>query len=497
MPPVNNPTLFNVRSSNRIQSVSNKGRHWAHPNNTDVPRPPLLPYQSSGYVNVHPSGNPAALYEYQLPVHDNQMFNHFIQQQSHTPSGVHPTDANGTTRDNGERPVIPNNQILVPPVHMGVPSSAEVSPGIYDTPNYPAGSQSVDTGILPHPQPLITSPLEGNQSSNVRKPHPRRYELCKNYLVNGVCPFGEKCWFVHSDDKVREPLVLPVNIPGFPQPNSWQASGYVMDHYGPQPQSSLMTPSWRFSGNRHGVMPMVRPGFPVVGQGSPMMFQPYVFPTSRFLLPNNQMFQNIADPVLRFKLLSVILLANFQPSHFVKLAVRADHLYLGVEQTVYDYRILFGGYGESYSLSAEYKFQSTVSCLHSSKMQPLLVIVGLSNGSIYCWDPRKSSASPIVAVHESIEVNLHRIFHCINDHVQSDAAISALSHFTTTIEGAQVVVAGNAVGQITWYIAQPPMKTYTVLSSTSEHSSDRIVSLQVIVVFCINPLKMGKFNVWC
>lgn len=56
-------------------------------------------------------------------------------------------------------------------------------------------------------------------------------------------------------------------------------------------------------------------------------------------------------------------------------------------------------------------------------------------------------------------------------------------HFTTTIEGAQVVVAGNANGHITWYIAQPPMKTYTVLSSSKEHSPHKVTSLQVRLLF--------------
>lgn len=61
---------------------------------------------------------------------------------------------------------------------------------------------------------------------------------------------------------------------------------------------------------------------------------------------------------------------------------------------------------------------------------------------------------------------------------QPEGAITALVHFVTTIAGAQVVAAGNDQGQVTWYIAQPPMKTYTVLSSIKAHAH-KVVSLQV------------------
>lgn len=391
-------TTPNSRSSNRPQSFPSgiKGRQWLHPNSYDVPRPPLISY--SNYP--HPPG--AALYsDYQL--HDNQLFNHFVQQQRPQSNVQQPADQSSNTRtlpDSGERTLVPN-QVLT---HF-VPTT-DSPPNLYDTVTYQGGAATVEPGILP-PPPLVSSPLDGNQGGAPRKPHPRRYELCKNYMVTGVCPFGEKCWFVHPDDKIRDPLLVPVSP--LPQPNSWAPpSGYVVDQYGSQPQSPLGStfapPPWRFPGNRQGVVPMVRPGFPV--QGS-VVFQPYLFPAGRYVLPGSQgAVPGVADPVLKFKLLSEISLPNFQPGTAVSLAVRADHLYLGMEDTVYDYRILFGGYGESYSFSAQQKFHSKVSHVHSSKMQSLVIIVGLIDGSVYCWDPRKGSSTPIVAVYESIEVTI-------------------------------------------------------------------------------------------
>ncbi len=62
---------------------------------------------------------------------------------------------------------------------------------------------------------------------------------------------------------------------------------------------------------------------------------------------------------------------------------------------------------------------------------------------------------------------------------QSDAtAISTLVHFNT-VAAAQVVVTGNDKGAVTWHIAQPPMKTFTVLASQTAHMPHPVVCLQV------------------
>ena len=42
-----------------------------------------------------------------------------------------------------------------------------------------------------------------------------------------------------------------------------------------------------------------------------------------------------------------------------------------------------------------------------------------------------------------------------------------------------MVVVGNSSGEVTWYIAQPPMKTFTVLSSQKAHIPNSVVCLEV------------------
>lgn len=42
-----------------------------------------------------------------------------------------------------------------------------------------------------------------------------------------------------------------------------------------------------------------------------------------------------------------------------------------------------------------------------------------------------------------------------------------------------MVVAGNNKGDVTWYIAQPPMKAFTVLSHQKAHTPYPVVSVQV------------------
>lgn len=74
-------------------------------------------------------------------------------------------------------------------------------------------------------------------------------------------------------------------------------------------------------------------------------------------------------------------------------------------------------------------------------------------------------------------------------------------HFTTTVSGAQVIVAGSKMGVVTWYIAQPPMKTFTILTTEAVHSPSPIISLQVrynclyINTKCI--IVTGVLNVVC
>lgn len=62
---------------------------------------------------------------------------------------------------------------------------------------------------------------------------------------------------------------------------------------------------------------------------------------------------------------------------------------------------------------------------------------------------------------------------------QPSAAVTSLVHFSTSITMAQVVVVGTQKGTVSWYISQPPQKTFSLLFSDRPHYPHDIVSLQV------------------
>ena len=57
--------------------------------------------------------------------------------------------------------------------------------------------------------------------------------------------------------------------------------------------------------------------------------------------------------------------------------------------------------------------------------------------------------------------------------------MTSLIHFTTSINTAQVVVVGSSSGMVSWYISQPPQKTFSLLYNTHCHAPHPVVSLQV------------------
>ncbi len=60
-----------------------------------------------------------------------------------------------------------------------------------------------------------------------------------------------------------------------------------------------------------------------------------------------------------------------------------------------------------------------------------------------------------------------------------DEAITSLVQFSTFINSS-VVVAGTRGGTLTWYIAQPPQKTFSVLyTDKNQHAQHSVVALQV------------------
>ena len=62
---------------------------------------------------------------------------------------------------------------------------------------------------------------------------------------------------------------------------------------------------------------------------------------------------------------------------------------------------------------------------------------------------------------------------------QPSAPVTSLVHFSTSITMAQVVVVGTQKGTVSWYISQPPQKTFSLLFSDRPHYPHDIVSLQV------------------
>lgn len=62
---------------------------------------------------------------------------------------------------------------------------------------------------------------------------------------------------------------------------------------------------------------------------------------------------------------------------------------------------------------------------------------------------------------------------------QVASPVTALIHFMTSINAAQVVVAGNKNGVVSWYISQPPQKTFSLLFSAQNHAPHPVIALQV------------------
>ena len=372
-----------VSSGNRLQMT-----RWFG----DMPRPPLLSAYYPPPPPVIPPQSTTGSNEYSLDM---------------IPGGG---AGGGANNENSTQPTI-NDELTA------------VSTAAYE--------QVTGNALLPPPLPLpvidqgLVPTSHSFENGNPRKPHPRRYEICRYYFTGGVCPFGDKCWFVHPDSKDLGGVATP---PISPLQQVWHPAALVdqsgLASTGPVASTGPISPTaWRFSGR---YLPMsLRPTFPppplpsagntsTVAAG--LFRSPYTIFPNRFFHPpppppypqpqasgGGQAMHSISDPVLRFKLLSELAISgNVQLS---QLAVRADHFYLSLDQSLCDYRILFGGgrtYSDSTCLIVEQGFSHRVTCLHSSKSQSLLVLVGLENGAIYSWDPRKngSNNSSLTVVHE-------------------------------------------------------------------------------------------------
>lgn len=132
------------------------------------------------------------------------------------------------------------------------------------------------------------------------------------------------------------------------------------------------------------------------------------YPTTTSLQPQ-------VNPILRFNLLSEVTVKQQVDNqemvvmNITKMISRADHIYVAYGQLIHDYKILFGGnrsFQESSVLCERKVISESVSCLHFSKQQPTLMIIGTTVGSIYTWDVRKGAPGGVVTSAHKPEVHV-------------------------------------------------------------------------------------------
>ena len=128
----------------------------------------------------------------------------------------------------------------------------------------------------------------------------------------------------------------------------------------------------------------------------------------------------VPDPVLKFSLLSEVAISQddqegLPVADISQLATRADHFYISFGPVVRDYKILFGGnrpYQESSVLVERTNFRFNVSCLHCSRQQPSLLVIGTEMGNVFMWDLKKGVHGIVTLVH-SAEVRQLIILTCL------------------------------------------------------------------------------------
>lgn len=307
-----------------------------------------------------------------------------------------------------------------------------------DSPIYDPSSYQLQQALLlqnqqnPRPQvsggnEMNTTSSSSSSSSQHEQSRYRRNDVCRNYL-NGHCLYGEKCWFLHSDQKPhREPLLGPGGIMNTtlnmaaagPQPGIYPGMGvdqYMAAQY-VSPKSPLGAqvnptgtnpPPWQVPGGittRPTMFPFLQRGF--VGGAQPqVLLRPFVY-QNRFVTPqNDQLLAAIPDPVLRFRLLSEGIVKDSTDSlvsDISSLCVRADHFFVTFRKSLCDYRVQFGSDKphDNHHLTNEQVFGSDISCTHVSKVTPSLLVVGTDEGRVYTFDAKRNGpANPVTLVHE-------------------------------------------------------------------------------------------------
>lgn len=305
------------------------------------------------------------------------------------------------THPSSQQPIIQNSQVNV---EM---SNNTVSPPIHPTPP-------------PPDQPRY------NQT--------RRNDMCRNYL-NGHCLYGEKCWFVHSDQKPhREPLLGPGGIlntalgvmhqpPGMFPGNMAGMDHQYMSQYNPKSpiNGGQMNPAgagganptpWQLPGvvNRPPMFPFIHRGYMGPGGQPQMLLRPMMY-QNRFSIPGQDV-PHISDPVLRFRLLSEGMIRKDPSSmddddgfvsDITALCVRADHFFLTFSNCLKDYRVMFGSDRptDNHQLTSEQTLNNNITCLHHSKVTPTLLVIGTADDGVYMFDTKRSGpVHPLTPIHE-------------------------------------------------------------------------------------------------
>ena len=275
--------------------------------------------------------------------------------------------------------------------------------------------------LLPIP-PVISSvpPITASAPGHLQSSVNTRKEILCRYFIAGQCPYGEKCWFAHPEPvgmpqiPQRDFSSLPhTSIPTsplriqVPQHQIWNPNlsniplematgGYVAS----PPQSPMS--AQLSSAAPSGIRPPILPPYPFPNQ-PPLIFwqSPGRGPRNFPLLPTLRppLTSIPMEPMLRFVLLAEVMvqpdeLDSALSRNISQLTSRADHFYVGFEDQVRDYKILFSGqhsYQESWTLQDRFAFLHKVTCLHCSRQQPYLLVVGTEAGQVFTCILRKGN----------------------------------------------------------------------------------------------------------
>ena len=284
-------------------------------------------------------------------------------------------------------PPLPPSIPLLPLVHPLPPP-----PGPQPTPPTATGGGGGGNGGG-FPQQQGGSPLSS-----------RKEILCRHYMLQGFCPFGEKCWFAHPEpNSVTGPSPLRGGAEGGP-PSGGGAGGGGLPHHPPGGIGHIQLPPNFWLNNPTAMAdiaaltgsPPQSPLNPALVPRSPLMFRPrggggggaggVAFSAGQqplFLLRNplagnpRMPASNLPliqpapippqiNPILKFTLLSQVVLQGFkegeggegggEPGEDIitdisQLATFADHFFVSYGSNINTYRIIFGG-NRNYQVSS-------------------------------------------------------------------------------------------------------------------------------------------------